>query len=116
MPVDQIAFQTQKDVLKEGSRLVANVNFRDRTTAAAVSPTNVRYRLDCLSSGAELLGWTAASPSSTVTLTITPALNAIQHESSKRETKQLTVAADYGLSTQYIETYEYEIINLRGTP
>jgi len=114
MAADQITFQTQKTSLKERSRLLLSVNFRNRDTASAVVPTNIRYRVDCLATGAEVTGWTSVSPASNVTITIAPTRNTIQSSRNKRERKQLTVASDYGLDTQCTESFEYELINLRG--
>lgn len=112
---DQITFSLRKDTIKERSQLIVTVNFRTRATASATTPTNVRYRLDCLSTGKEIADWTAATPGTTATITISPDQNAIQGD-GLRERKQLTVAADYGLSTQYTETLEYWVQNIRGIP
>lgn len=111
---DQITFTLRKDRWKEESRVVIVARFRDRATQDEVTPTNVYYRLDCLSTGKELLDWTSVSTGETVTITVTPAQNEIQYDGNRMETKQLTVAADYELSTQFVESLEYEIENVRG--
>lgn len=116
MAVDQIALQIQETRWNEGSAFSITANFRTRSTGAADTPTNVYWRLDCLTTGAELADWTSASAASSVTLSITPTHNAIQNDGNDYEVKQLTVAADYGLSTQYVEAIQWRVDNLFGSP
>lgn len=111
---DQIAFSLPKDRVKEESQLIVTAYFRDRATQAADTPTNVYYRLDCLSTGIAILDWTSISTAASVSITITPTQNEIQRTHNYQERKQLTVAADYGLSTQYVESVEYDVVNLQG--
>lgn len=108
---DQIVFRFPRDRIKERSALTVVARFRDRATDADVTPTNVSYRIDNLSNGAEILDWTSIATGTTVSIVTTPD----QNECKVRDEWQrnlLTVAADYGLSTQYVETFEYEIRNL----
>lgn len=112
---DQIRFKAQKDCVKEKSQLPITVYFRDRATRAAVSPTTVSYRLDCLTTGQQLKDWTGATPGSSVTITVTPTENAIQFNGNNREKKQLTIVADQDLATQFLETFVYEVENVYGT-
>jgi hypothetical protein len=111
---DQITFTLRKDRWKEKSQIVVGARFRDRATADEVTPTNVQYRLDCLTTGAQILDWTSVVTGETVSITVTPTQNAIQHSGNRNERKQLTVAADYGLSTQFVESIDWEITNLQG--
>ena len=111
---DQIVFSARKDRIKEGSRLIVTARFRDRATQANVTPTNVKYRLDCLTTGAAIADWTTATPGTTVAITTTPEQNAIRDQGQYSERKQLTVAADYGLSTQYVETFDYWVESVHG--
>lgn len=111
---DQIAFQQRKDHIRESSRHVVTAYFRDRATAAASTPTNVRYRLENLTTGEMIVDWTAASAASSVDITITPTQNALRDQCHREETMELSVAADYGLSTQYIESTTYTIENVRA--
>lgn len=108
---DQIVFRFPRDRINERSSLTVIARFRDRATDADVTPTNVKYRIDNLSSGAEILDWTTVSTSTEVSIATTPDEN----ECKVRDEWQrnlLTVAADYGLSTQFNETFQYEIRNL----
>lgn len=116
MAADQIAIRIAKTAVKEGSAFDATVNFRTRSTAAAATPTNIKYRLDCLTTRKELLDWTTVSAASSVTISITGAQNAIQSDCNDFETKQLTVVSDDGLSTQYRETKRWTVENLYGSP
>lgn len=114
MSTDQITFTLTKDRWKERSQVPVTVRFRDRALADEVTPTNVKYRLDCLSTGAQLLDWTSVTPGETVSITVTPTQNAIQISRNLQERKQLMVAADYGLATQFVESIDWEITNLQG--
>jgi hypothetical protein len=112
--IDQIAIQIAKDHVRERSQLVATAYFRQRSDASAQTPTNVRYRLDDLTSGCQILDWTSATPGTSATITITPDQNAMHSQCNTRERRQLSVAADYGLSTQYVESIEYDVENVQG--
>lgn len=110
---DQILITMRKDRWKESSSVTATARFRDRASADEVTPTNVYYRLDCLTTGKALTDWTSATPGETVDITITPTQNAMQSDCNVRERKQITVAADYGLSTEFRESLVYEIENVK---
>lgn len=111
---DQIAFFQRKDHVRENSQHVVTATFRDRATAANVTPTNVRYRIDDLTCGAVILDWTSVSTDDVVSITVTPAQNALRSQSNREEVRQITVAADYGLSTQYMDAVTYELQNTLG--
>lgn len=112
--VDQVVFFQRKDHVREQSQHTIEVTFRDRATIANVTPTNIRYRIDDLASGAVILDWTAVSADDEITLTITPTQNALQSQCSREEVRQVSVAADYGLSTQFIDSITYEVENVAG--
>lgn len=114
MSTDQITFTLRKDRWKERSQITVGARFRDRALADEVTPTNVKYRLDCLTTGVQIADWTSVTPGETVTITITPTQNAIQYFCNRNERKQLMLAADYGLATQFIESINWEITNLQG--
>lgn len=109
MATTQITFSTPTARINERSVMAIVARFRDRATDADVTPTNVRYRLD--GECGEILGWTTATPGTSVTLTLTSAQTAIENDTRSIEPKVLSVAADYGLSTQFIETYRFEVRN-----
>lgn len=111
---DQIVFTLAKDSWKERSQIVVGARFRDRALADEVTPTNVKYRLDCLTTGQPIADWTSVTPGETVSITVTPTQNAIVNACNRYERKQLMVAADYGLSTQFVDSIDWEITNLQG--
>lgn len=108
---DQVAILIPRPKVREGSAFTATAYFRDRATAAASTPTSIKYRVDCLTTGQNLTDWTTVSAASTATIAITSTYNAIQSDSNSAERKQLTVAANYGLSTQVTETAVWEVEN-----
>jgi hypothetical protein len=109
---DTVAIQVPKPLVKEGSSFTATAYFR--ASGAASTPTNVYYRLDCLSTDTVLADWTSVSAAANVSISITAEHNAIQSQCNRREVKQLLVAADYGLSTQVIDSAIWEVENLHG--
>jgi hypothetical protein len=112
--IDQIVFYQRKDHIRESSQHVITAKFKDRATATLVVPTNISYRIDCLTTGAAVLDWTTVSADDEITITITATQNAMQDQCRSYEIKELTVAADYGLATQFIESVTYHVENLRG--
>ena len=77
-----------------------------------VVPTTLRYRIDDLDTGCNVLDWTTVTPASTATITITAAQNTISNCRNAR--RQIVVEADHGLATNCITTREYTIRNLSG--
>jgi hypothetical protein len=116
MAVDMIALQIPKTRVKEGSAFTATAYFRTRSTAAATTPTTIHYRLDCLTTGAELADWTSVSAATSASLSITGTHNSIQSNGNDSEVKQLTVVTDKDLATQYREAVTWAVENLYGSP
>lgn len=111
---DQIAFFQRKDHIREKSRHVVTATFRDRATIANVTPTNVYYRLDNLTTCTTVLDWTNVSADDEVTITVTPTQNSLQCQGNREELMQLTVAADKDLATQYMDSVTWEVENIHG--
>jgi hypothetical protein len=109
---DQIVFFQRKDHVKQGSQHIVGVKFRDRESALLVTPTNISYRIDDLTTGATVLDWTSVSADDEIEITVTPTQNAMQDECHDREVRQLVVAADYGLATQYLDSVEFVVENV----
>jgi hypothetical protein len=116
MAVDQIAIGFPKTIVREGSAFTATASFRNRATAAAATPSTVHTRLDCLTTGIELEGFTSVSPASSVSIAVTGTHNAIQNAGNRTEVKQLTVVTNRGLSTQCVEAKTWTVENLLGSP
>lgn len=114
--VDQIAFQLPKTKWQEGSAFNLPVYLRRRSTAAAAIPTSIQYRIDCKTTGTEILDWTTVSAASSFTIAVTGTYNAIQSDSNDYEWKQVTVMVDEGLATQHRQTCRYRVENLYGSP
>jgi hypothetical protein len=112
--IDQIAFFQRKDHVRESSQHVISVTFRDREAIANVTPTNVYYRIDDLTTGAQVLDWTSVSADDELDITITASQNEMQDQCNTREMRQVVVAANYGLATQYVDSVEYMVENLVG--
>jgi hypothetical protein len=109
MSTTAIYFSTPTRKINERSSMVIVARFRDRSAGTDVTPTNVKYRLD--GECGEILGWTSLTPGTTATITLTPAQTAILENSRALETKTLSVAADYGLSTQFINSMTFQVRN-----
>lgn len=116
MAVDQIAFQLPETRVNEGSAFSLPVYLRTRSTAAAVTPTTIHWRLDCKTTGRQIADWASVSAASNFTISVTSSHNAILNDSNEQETKQVTVKTDDGLSTQYVEAVRYSVENLYGSP
>lgn len=99
----------------EGSAISVVAKFWDDATETwtANTPTTVHYRLDN-ADDTQITDWTSVSAASSVTISLTGTQNAIVSDCLDYETKQLTVQANRGLSTQYQDTFAYKVRNLVG--
>lgn len=114
---DQIALQVPRPKVGEGSSFTITAYFRNRAAAAAATtPTTVKYRVDCLTSGTQVADWTTVTAAANVSISITGTHNAIQNDCNSVERKQITVMTDEGLSTQCREVASWEVENLYGSP
>lgn len=98
--------------VNEGSQIVIEAIPLD-SDGIPITPSAMRYRIDCLTTGIEVLGWTdIASPSETNTITIVGSLNAIIRNANPRERKQMVVetTAD-GVRN---DTVDWEVRNIFG--
>jgi hypothetical protein len=99
--------------INEGTTLRIQVLNLD-SSDAPVTPTTLRYRLDCRTTGREIVGWTSLTADDTVDITVTAAQNDIQNRSNTVERKTLTVEADTGLSTAFSDDYDFEVRRMSG--
>jgi hypothetical protein len=97
----------------EGQSFTATFKFFDSSYVPS-SPTTLRYRIDCLTSGITVKDWTTAAATQTVNIEVSPDDNKIQNNSNLRERKQMVVQTNYGTSTQGVETKDWDVKNLRG--
>jgi len=111
---DQVEILLPKTRHNEGTNFTATAYFRDRATKASSTPTTVHYRVDDLNGNTNITPWTSVSAAASVSISITPTMNAIQGQSNRIERKQLMVKADDGLSTQAIGSVIWQVKNLYG--
>lgn len=104
-----IYFSTPTRKINERSVMTVVARFRDRSTNLDVTPTNVKYRLD--GDCGEIVGWTTATPGTTASIVLTADNTKILNCTRALETKTLSVAADYGLATQFIESMDFQVRN-----
>ena len=103
-------------IVNESSWAQVTVSFFDEN-GNAFTPTTVDYRIDCLTTGQAIQPWTTAGvPSAVMTIAITASQNAIINEGNSTEEKVLKVRANYGMPTQFMSSFEYQVENLPGLP
>lgn len=98
---------------KERSGFSTTAYFRDNDNAAS-APTTIHYRIDDPLTDTNITGWTSISAAASVTVTVLPSENRIVNNSKNTELRQLTVAADKGLSTESRDTLEWRVVNIQG--
>jgi len=99
--------------VQEGASFTATAYFRSGGAASAPA-TNVKYRVDNLSTRKELTDWTSVTPAVSVSITITSAHNKIQQNTNDREIIQLTVAADRGETSANYDSVIWQVENVYG--
>jgi hypothetical protein len=81
--------------VNSGSACWVTIALLDRFGNAGV-PTAAQYRIDCLTSGTSVLGWTNfPSLAASVDIEVTAAQNVIVNASHPQETKRMTIKAQY---------------------
>lgn len=107
---------TSRNQVNESSALTLTAKVWDDSTETwtAQVPTTLRYRIDCNTTGTEVLGWTSITADDVNTISITATQNAIQNDCNEFEEKQLTLQANAGLATQYQNIFAYQVKNLSG--
>ncbi|HLA60917.1 MAG TPA: hypothetical protein VK626_01605 [Nitrospiraceae bacterium] len=116
MSADSITFTTNSQKIVEGSTVVITARFRNQASSADVTPTNVNYRLDEPVSRCVIQDWTSLTPGTSVPITLTTDNNRVRNCLAPVERRQLIVASDKGLTTEYRDVYLYDIKNLPGVP
>lgn len=110
----EIAIQIPRLSVKEGTGFSATAYFRNLADSTSDTPADVRYRVDCLTTGRTVQDWTTATPGTSATIAITGANNAILNQCNVQERKQLTVQSDVGASDQCTGTVEFTVENVDG--
>ena len=114
MAADQVEISIPKTIVLEENTWPATVYFRTRATKAATAPTTVRYRVDDLQTRKVITDWTTVAAAASVVIPLTATENETLDDSARLETKQLTVQADAGLSTQVSGKVLWKVRNLLG--
>lgn len=97
--------------ITEHSTAYLTANFFDKAGVAAV-PSSVTYRVDCETTGAELVASGPIAAAASVEITIPESANAMQEATNAFETKVVTVTANYGAGEQITAAYRYRVRNL----
>jgi len=99
-------------IRNEGTAILLDLTHLDKD-GALDTPTAVSYRIDDLTSVKEVLDWTSINtPSSTNTITITAAQNAINSRSQEKELRQVTVNATDSTGTVVQDIFIYTLIRI----
>ena len=96
----------------EGQTVTVTADFR--ADGAEVLPTTVDYKVECETSRETLIGWTSVTPAASVSITVAGTANVLINESRRSERKVVTVVADRGLATQFVNAIKYDISNLQA--
>jgi hypothetical protein len=98
--------------IEEGKTSYIELNYYDRTRLP-MTPTGIRYRIDDLSSGAQIAGWAnVSSPSATSVITITAAQNYMHSSSNTTEIRVVTIEATFTGSIIVTKEVRYSLLNL----
>jgi hypothetical protein len=108
--VDLIAFSGPRQATNR-SAIAIDVVLRNRTGRVPATPANFYWRVDEITSGREIQGWTSVTPDSQITLNITADQNTMRQNSRSFERRQIIIATDFGLDTQYLQTMTYDLRN-----
>jgi hypothetical protein len=101
------------NIVNEGSSASFTVAFLDADGVATV-PNAVRYRIDCMTTGAEIAAWASLTPGTTVSVPLTAALNVMQSEANTRETRRVTVEASYSSDGKLVDFEDFTLANSMG--
>ena len=102
-------------LINEATAVTINIERRG-DDGSLLTPTGLKYRVDCQTNNQPITAWTALTPAATTTLVIPAASNAIIDDSASYEDKVVTVMTDEGLDTQETNTQTYRVRNLGGVP
>ena len=101
------------NIVNEGSSASFTVAFLDED-GASTTPTAVRYRIDCVTTGAEIVTWTSLTPGATVSVPLTAAAHVMQAETNTRESRRVTVEASYSSDGKLVDYEDYTLQNSLG--
>lgn len=79
-----------------------------------VTPTTLRYRIDCKTTHTEVLGWTTLTPATEAQIYLTDEQTKVLNRRNASERKVITVQADAGLSTAFTSYQEFFVRRIEG--
>ena len=98
--------------INEGSTAIVEVTYLDKDKAK-ITPSTVSYRIDDLTNVREVADWAAiAVPSTTNTITATPAQNQLNNRSQEKELRQVTVNATDSSGNVVQQIFIYTLIRI----
>ena len=100
--------------LNEGSRCFVKAKFFDKQENPQI-PTSVQYRIDCETTGQNLLDWTFLTPDTVIEITVDATLNTIISPRNSLERKVLTIKANADPpESAFTETQFWDLIALEA--
>lgn len=102
-------------LINEATAVTINIERRG-DDGSLITPTSLKYRVDCQTNNQPITAWTALTPAATTTVVIPATSNAIQGDGNSYEDKVISVMSDEGLDTQEVTTQTYRIKNVGGVP
>ena len=97
----------------ERSSFTTSAEFRD-SAHADDAPTTAHYRIDDLTTGQNILDWTALTPAASISITVKSSENRMLSSAHVTERRQITVAADKGTDGETRDTAIWEVENIGG--
>lgn len=101
--------------VNEGTTSYVTAVFKNKD-GTAVAPDSAQYRVDCKTTGNQILAWTAIpTPTSTTEIEIDSTLNVIQDELNLSEEHVVTVEGTYGVGADKVTgKFNFELFNMYG--
>lgn len=99
-----------RDQINELDHYPFRTQIRD-ADGAAVEPTSLRWKLDCVTTQTSLLDWTDLNPGSDVDAIVPANVNGIVNSVNETETKRITVQANYDTTLQLNQVLDYDVVN-----
>lgn len=97
--------------VNESSTITVPVAFYDKN-GDPETPASITYRIDDVSSGAEIVSDTSMTPATSVDITVSANDNAILNANRRMEARRMTITAAYGASEQATEVVYWQVKNL----
>jgi len=96
--------------IEEKDQYPVRVTIKD-ADAVPVSPSTLRYKVDCITTQTAVIPWTYIAALSQVDIVIPSSANAIVNNRNAKETKRITVQANSDSESQINKRYDYNVIN-----